>query len=394
MPEMNLTSLFVERLKPTGAQVEYFDTSSDGLSLRVNQNGTRSWRFSYTLNGKLKRRTLGRYQSPERGLAWARAERDKAQGKVADGVDPFAGDAAENADDRFAFDACLERFIAQHVRALNRAPKEGERILRKEFATVWGARDIRTIQRSDVLAVLQGIVDRGSPVSARAALTRVRKFFNWYDDNANEADRLPVNPCYRLKPLAKETSRERVLTNKELAAVWQAGGEAGYPHGTLMQLLTLLSQRRTEVASMRWQDLNFDEKTWSLIAKGGKVHLMPLPKLVLKIIKACQREDGAIYVFPSRDNPEKYLTGYSKMKAKIDTFSGVMGWVPHDLRRTMASKAPALGISEVVIEMVQNHRLPTGNLSATQRVYNRHKYLDEMRAALDKWAAFVVKQKA
>ena len=45
-------------------------------------------------------------------------------------------------------------------------------------------------------------------------LTRIRKFFNWYDDNANEAARLPVNPCYRLKPLAKETSRERVLSTR------------------------------------------------------------------------------------------------------------------------------------------------------------------------------------
>ena len=44
--------------------------------------------------------------------------------------------------------------------------------------------------------------------------------------------------------------------------------------------------------------------------------------------------------------------------------------------------------------MIQNHKLPTGSLSATQRVYNRHKYLEEMRAALDKWAAYVVKQKA
>ena len=54
---------------------------------------------------------------------------------------------------------------------------------------------------------------------------------------------------------------------------------------------------------MRWQD-SISMRAWSLIAKGGKVHLMPLPKLALKIIKACPREAGAIYA-SFRDNPKR-----------------------------------------------------------------------------------------
>src|SRR5687767_14109696 len=111
MPRVQMTSLFIERkVRATGKQGEYFGIGSKGLSLRVNQNGTRTWRFSYTVNGKIKRRTLGRYSS-DHGLAWARAERDKAQGRLAEGIDPFAnGTLHDNKDDkRFAFDVCLDR---------------------------------------------------------------------------------------------------------------------------------------------------------------------------------------------------------------------------------------------------------------------------------------------
>lgn len=399
MPHVQLTAVFIEKLKPSGEQVEYFDKGAKGLSLRANQDGTKSWRFSYTFKDKLRRKTLGRYRLPDRGLAWARSERDKAQGKVADGVDPYAEDATQDADDKFAFDACIERFIAEYIELQNKRADEGARILRKEFVPVWGARDIRTIQRSDVRAVLQAILDRGSPVSSRAALSRIRKFFNWFDDTANEADRLTVNPCYRLKPLAKERPRERVLSDKELAAVWRAGEVAGYPHGILIQLLCLLGQRRGEVASMALPDLDLGKAIWTIpahVTKNGKVHVLPLPQLAVQIIKFCLDRDGTKsgFIFPSRDHPEKYLTGYSVMKRKIDAISGVKNWVPHDLRRTMATAAPDLGISETVIEYIHNHTLPRGgNVSGTSKVYNRNRYLTQMREALEAWAAFVVKLK-
>ncbi|MBX9590782.1 MAG: Arm DNA-binding domain-containing protein [Hyphomonadaceae bacterium] len=54
MPEVNLTAAFVDKLKPNGAQVEYFDTGSDGLSLRVSQSGTKSWRFPYAPSTRIR----------------------------------------------------------------------------------------------------------------------------------------------------------------------------------------------------------------------------------------------------------------------------------------------------------------------------------------------------
>ena len=57
---------------------------------------------------------------------------------------------------------------------------------------------------------------------------------------------------------------------------------------------------------------------------------------------------------------------------------------PHDLRRTCRTWLGKLGAQPHIAERCLNHRL--GKLVAT---YDQHDYLDERRAALEKWAAFV-----
>jgi len=47
------------------------------------------------------------------------------------------------------------------------------------FVQKWGARDVREIGKTDVLAALDAIVEQGTPSAANHALAAVRKFFNW-----------------------------------------------------------------------------------------------------------------------------------------------------------------------------------------------------------------------
>ena len=59
------------------------------------------------------------------------------------------------------------------------------------------------------------------------------------------------------------------------------------------------------------------------------------------------------------------------------------GWTLHDLRRTFRTKWDELGISIEVAERYINH--VSGVHSGIQGIYNRHKYLPEMRDAVAKW---------
>ena len=73
-----------------------------------------------------------------------------------------------------------------------------------------------------------------------------------------------------MKRPAKSTSRERVLADDEIQSIWNASTELGYPFGTVVKLLLLTGQRRDEVASMRWDDLDLEKGLWTQPAESNK----------------------------------------------------------------------------------------------------------------------------
>jgi integrase len=94
---------------------------------------------------------------------------------------------------------------------------------------------------------------------------------------------------------------------------------------------------------------------------------------------------GSGLVFPARkagsSNP---VSGFSKIKTRLDQLSGVENWRVHDLRRTAASGMARLGHPPHVVAAVLNHS-PGSTLGITA-VYLRHRYTGEKRAALGAWA--------
>ncbi len=396
MRRVPLTDLAIQKLKPpTTGQLEIFDSKAPGLSLRVGSTGAKTFCLTYRLRGERKRRRgkIGRY--PEISLSKARSERIDKLAQANKGVDPFEVAGSRAVDVAICgFDACVERFIIQYVLPNSKTPENPIRILRNEFVAAWGCRDVRGITKADILRVLHGIRERGAPVAANRALARVRKLFTWLV-HQDEFSLIEHSPCVGLKRLSKERSRDRVLNGEELGAVWRAADKLGYPYGSYFKLLTLLGQRRTEIASMRWAEIEVaDDKAglWrmpSRTPKNEEAHVLPLPRLAVTILRDCPRIGDSPFVFPSAHHNEKHLTGFSKWKDKLDDLSGVLGWTPHDLRRTQASIAPSLGISEVLVEQIHNHKLPRTHVSVSGKIYNRYRYVEEMRAALELYSEHI-----
>jgi integrase len=78
------------------------------------------------------------------------------------------------------------------------------------------------------------------------------------------------------------------------------------------------------------------------------------------------------------------VSGFSKAKRRLDELSGADNWVLHDIRRTVATQMNALGVQDTTVDRVLSHVI-----SGVSGVYNKHKYLDEKREALERWAAFL-----
>jgi integrase len=105
---------------------------------------------------------------------------------------------------------------------------------------------------------------------------------------------LPSNPCEALQRPRREHSRDRVLKDEEIVALWKAlDGDAGEvsaepsPVSGVVKALLLLGQRSSETIQMRRIDLDLVAKTWTIpgsFRKGGRSHFVPLSPLAVEIL--------------------------------------------------------------------------------------------------------------
>jgi integrase len=205
---------------------------------------------------------------------------------------------------------------------------------------------------------------------------------NW----AVEHEYLDANPAAAIKKRKIESSRERVLSNDELRAIWRAADALFEPSKSLVKAWILTGQRRDEVRCMTWSEVALDRALWTLPAarnKGKRDHEIPLSPAMIKLLGK-PRPGKPVFT----TDGEKPYAGQKRLKAILDRESGVTGWTFHDLRRTASTGLAALHIPQDTIDRVLNPA--KGSLAGT---YNRHEYLGEKQQALEAWAehlAFMV----
>ena len=379
-----LTDLHIRKLQAaSGKRVEIWDDRVPGLGVRASSE-TKAFVLLYRLNGKSKRMTLGRY--PVLSLSEARELATTTLNKLAHGEDP----QSDKDDCKLVYrvDEVVEEFVRMHCNRVNRAKtaRETERLLRMHFLRPWSGRDIRSIKKPDVLAILDAIVEDGSPSTANHAFAAGRKMFNWSVGRGL----VEVSPCTGIPNPAQIRSRSRVLTDAELAAVWRAADAVGPVYGPIIKLLILTAQRRTEVTELRWTEIDLEQALWSLAedrTKNGRSHTVPLTPSACNVIASIPRLNEML-VFPARGRDDATFSGFSKLKRRIDELSGVTGWTLHDLRRTAATGMARIGVAPHVVERILNHT--SGSLGGVAGIYNRFKYLPEMRAALLLWERHIL----
>jgi len=364
---------------PQKGAKQYPDGKIPGFGVRVTSTGVKSFYLTYRLQGRSQRLNLGRY--PTITLAKARSKAHAALAEISEARDPRP--EKEQPAKVLHFDEGVDLFIERYCSRYNRpsTAMETERLLKSHFVSTWKRRNITDITKADVVLVLEKIMARGTPATARHAFAAIRKFFNWTVEQGLIED----SPCRTMKPPAKAIDRERVLTDEELATVWRASVDQSDTFGIIVRLLILTAQRRGEVCAMRWDELDFEQQTWTLAGertKNHKSHCIPISGTAIEILRSIPQL-GSPYVFPARGKPHQSYTGYSKGKRKLNAKVEITDWTLHDLRRTAATGMARLDVEPHVIERVLNH--VSGTFSGVAGVYNRHKYLDSMRRALSVW---------
>ena len=398
MPRKILTASAISKLKPDPAKrLEIPDAACPGLYLVMQPTGARSWALRHRQGGRPQKLTLGNFsEGAEEGqgsppviggrltLADARRLAGDALGAIERGQSPAH---AKRSRDKNLMPAVVDEFIKRYVRAKRlRSADAVERTFKVDVLPHWRHRHVSDISRRDVIELLDAHVDRGAPVQANRTLSAVRKFFNW----CMERDIIKVSPVEGVKAPTPERNRDRILSDDEIVAFWQASDANGSPFGPLFRLLLLTGQRLGEVAGMAKAELDLDVGNWTIPAvraKNNQEHVVALSQPardVLADVRIVEGKAGLIF----STNGRTPVSGFGKAKANLDRKLSIPHWTLHDLRRTAASGMARLAQPVHVVEAVLNHR--SGSVSGVAAVYNRYDYDREKRIALDAWAAYVL----
>jgi integrase len=388
------TDRFVQSLKPKVARFEVYE--GGGFAIRVSPAGSKTWIWFYRFVGRHRRLTLGEY--PAMGLADARVKLADARKSLEHGIDPGEAEVQQNKAERAAETVAelAEAYLEKWARPRKRSHAEDERILRKDVIRTWGRRKAKDISRRDVLALLDVIIDRGSPIAANRTLAVVRRMFGW----ALTRDIIPASPCVAVKAPARERRRDRVLSADEIAAFWRAldNPELGMSPAIRLALKLQLAtaQRKGEVIGAERSEFDLDARVWTIPAekaKNGMPHRVPLSPLALALIDEIEAPTGK-RSDPESDGPRRWLFPSPRAARAITGPAvdhamrgnrqalGTGDATPHDLRRTAASHMTSIGISRLVVSKILNHAEP-----GVTAVYDRHSYDAEKRAALIAWGA-------
>ncbi|MEO8135933.1 MAG: tyrosine-type recombinase/integrase [Betaproteobacteria bacterium] len=376
---------------PARGRLVIFDEQQPGLMFRITPNDARTFAVWFRRRSGAKETvTLGKLG--DLSLSEARALTRQTRFEVMAGVPLSAAKrkstVAAQPHKGLSVTEAIERYRSAHIerQALKSAPDVIRR-LNKEIVAVWGKRQLADIQRSDVHALLDSIVDRGAPKSANATLALLRGFMNW----ALSRDLIDSSPCLGIRRPVRAESRTRVLDERELCGVWRATAQAAETQDcfrVMVRLLILTAARRTEIAGLAWKELDFSNQLWRLPrerSKNSREHVLPLSLEAQRTLLHWRKsQNSAQLLFPSVRTAERHFTGYGKSLARLRAESNTSGWGLHDLRRTCATWLEEHGTAPHVVGKILNHTLP-----GIGSVYMRADHQLAMRQALEKWAGYV-----
>jgi integrase len=392
----------VESLKPREDRYEVADAKIPSNRLVVFPSGSKSWVFRYRYGGRTRKMTL---DAGATDLARARELGLAALNAVKAGVDPGAiKQEKKRAGSPLTIEGLIDKYTSKHlgkrecsdtgkITYLLRSGDEVERILRKELAPYLKRQANGGISESEAIALIDAASKRGDVIRNRT-LANLKGLFTFA--MSPEIKVAASNPFVGLR-LKKVADRDRVLSEEELKAIWVAAEKLGAPYTGILRLLILTGQRLTEIADLRWSEINLPKKQLELPGartKNKRAHIVALSPQAIRILEDAQEtkiKGEFDLAFTVSGEP---LNGWSKLRERLYEAVTVVSekppadWVIHDIRRSVATHmAEDLKIPPHVIDRILNHS--TGVIRGVMATYNRAEYLVERRDALEAWGRYI-----
>lgn len=378
---MKLNARQVDAAKPREKAYKLADGA--GLYLEVVPSGSRYWRMKYRFNGKEKRMAFGVY--PAVSLAQARALRDEAKKKLAEGIDPsFAKKEEKLVRDVQLNNTFQAVALEWHGTKVSRW-SEGYasdiiEAFNKDIFPYIGQQPVNDIKPLVLLNVLRRMENRGATEKAKKVRQRCSEVFRY----AIVTGRAEYNPAADLTSAMSghESKHYPFLTVEELPDFFKAlAGYTGSPLVVLAARLLILTGVRTgELRGAFWSEFDLEKAVWEIPAERMKMkrpHLVPLSTQALEIVQQLKVMSGQYpLVFPGRNDPRKSMSEASinQVFKRIGYTGKVTG---HGFRHTMSTILHEEGFNTAWIETQLAHV----DKNAIRGTYNHALYLGKVRTS-------------
>ena len=402
---MILSDKLIRDAKPKATAYRLRDSNvvCRGFGVTIAPTGAKAFFLSYTSpeDGKRKQAPLGRF--PATSLRDARIKAAELRARVDAGHDPAIEkkqDVARRVTQRDlgSLKDLLDLYVEDLEADGKRTAKEVRRIAARDIPAHVLSRPARLISRDDILDILTPIAQRGAKVHADNVRSYLRAAFElglnapsmtrWR--GRAKAFEINTNPVIGIrKSMERKPRGQRTLSAAEVRTLWHT--DALSPPMLLALKFVLASgQRVEEVLGATWAEFDFEERIWTIPGgrrktrnKTDEAHIVPLTDFHLaQLAEIRDLNPTSQYLFPDKSgtSPRRHDSLSSSLRRWV-TGSKMPSFSPRDLRRTFKTLGGSFGLPLEIRNRIQGHAMTdVGSI-----FYDRHDYLAEKRAGMEKW---------
>lgn len=367
-------------------------TDGNGLYLEVKPNGSKLWRYRYKIAGKENLFAVGEY--PAVSLQDARKARDDARELVKQGIHPsharqstLANQLAKNAN---TFESVTREWLEKKVgKWSSYSHKQATSCIEQNAFPKIGRLPIRNVTAAHLLEILQAMEKRGAETYA----LQLRQWCSAIFRYAVVTLRADADPAAALKGAIHrpQVSHSKAMSVDTIGDFKAKLNKYGGNRTTVlaMRLMLYTFVRTVELRKAPWVEFDLDGAEWKIPAermKMRRVHVVPLPRQVVQLLKELYKITGAgDWLFPNFRRPDDVMSATTINRAleHMGYASGL--WTGHDFRATASTQLHEMGYRPEVIE----RQLAHVEENKTKAAYNHAEYLTERREMMQAWADWI-----
>jgi integrase len=404
--QIKLTKIVIDKLPIplVGERLDYFDSQCRGFGIRVSNTSKRFFVLK-RVKGKLTRVMLKPYGviTPEA----ARIEANKIISKLYDGIDVNAEKVKSSLRGITLAETLKDYFETKKLKP--RTVQTYDDLFRL-YLSDWLKKPIAWITKDMVATRHRKITQQNGEAAANNVMKTLRAVYNF----ANELhdDELPQNPVKRLSNTGqwnKIERRQTAVAPKDLPILFKAIQRLNNPViRDYLLLLLFTGARRTEMACLKWENVDMQERIFTLtVTKSGKPLTLPMSNFIYEIFQSRLATRENEFVFPGYGKTRHIIEPRKQMNTiKRDTMKMLnniendaelkrvlnkqsakltpgISFSLHDLRRTFASAISGTVVGGYELKRLLNHSFGNGDVTAGYVIHSMEKLRKLMQEATD-----------